>query len=501
MDRVVIVGAGIGGLVSALELASRGIEVTVVEKEPAPGGKMRQIPAGDRGVDAGPTVFTMRWVFEELFDSIGCTLTDHLRLQPVQILARHAWEDGSQLDLFADRQRTVDAIAAFADRAEARRFVEFCARAGHTYEKLETPYLRAREASVSGLIRGAGWRGLGDLMRISPFATLWETLGKQFRDPRLRQLFGRYATYCGSSPFLAPATLMLVAHVEQQGVWLIEGGMYQLVRALTTLGEQRGVHYRYGACAAEITVERGRVSGVRLKDGEWLQSSTVVVNADVSAVASGRLGSAVADAVDGMAPADRSLSAITWTMAARTSGFAMIRHNVFFGSDYASEFDDIFGRQQVPQRPTVYLCAQDRDDDGLDASVSAERLLCLINAPADGDRHVYHSDELQAIEERSFGLLRRCGLQIEPATPATVTTPAEFNRLFPATGGALYGQASHGWKSCFSRPTAVGRVPGLFFAGGSTHPGAGVPMAALSGRLATASVLDALSGHRRTARH
>jgi 1-hydroxycarotenoid 3,4-desaturase len=500
MDRVVIVGAGIGALVSAVELASHGIAVTVIEKEAAAGGKMRQIPASGRGVDAGPTVFTMRWVFDELFDSIGSSLDHHVTLKPVQILARHAWDAGGELDLHADHAQSAAAIGRFAGAADARRFSEFCERAAQTYRKLETPYLRARQASITGLIRSSGWRGLSDLVRISPFATLWDALSKQFRDVRLQQLFGRYATYCGSSPYLAPATLMLVAHVEQEGVWLIDGGMYRLVQALTNIAMQRGVSFHYGTAVAEVTIDGNRANGVRLANGEWLPASAVIVNGDVNAVASGLLGESSRPAVDGVSEADRSLSAITWTMAARCRGFPMIRHNVFFGSDYRSEFDQIFRQRQVPLRPTMYICAQDRDDAGVDPSLACERLLCLINAPADGDRHDYGQSELKAIEERSFALLKRCGLDVEAVEPPVVTTPTVFNRLFPGTGGALYGQASHGWKSCFTRPTATTRIPGLFLAGGSTHPGAGVPMAALSGRFASAAVMESLTRHRHAVR-
>jgi 1-hydroxycarotenoid 3,4-desaturase len=215
------------------------------------------------------------------------------------------------------------------------------------------------------------------------------------------------------------------------------------------------------------------------------------VNADVAAVAEGRFGEEAAHAVPKVAQSQRSLSAVTWALLGQTRGFPLVRHSVFFSPDYAAEFEQIFRRRQVPTWPTVYVCAQDRDACETDAQLPAERLLCLVNAPANGDSNAYDAAEIELCERRTFTFLERCGLQIERSSKDTVvTTPAEFERLFPGTGGSLYGQANHGWRASFTRPGARTRLRGLYLAGGSVHPGPGLPMAALSGRLAAASVLD-----------
>jgi 1-hydroxycarotenoid 3,4-desaturase len=501
-DRVIVIGAGVAGLVAALELAARGLEVVVVERAATPGGKLREVAVAGARLDAGPTVFTMRWVFEELFDAIGAALPAHVTLRPVEVLARHAWSASERLDLFTDVARSADAIGALAGPAEALGYLQFCERARRVYQTLEAPFIRAaRPGNPLALALAIGKRGLGDLRRIEPFASLWRALGEHFRDPRLRQLFGRYATYLGSSPFAAPATLMLVAHVEREGVWLVEGGMHRLAVALAELAAQRGAAFRYGAEARAIEISGGRASSVRLASGERLEADAVIVNADVAALASGRFGGAVARAVPGVPSARRSLSALTWSLLATTGGFPLLRHNVFFSGDYAAEFDDLFRRARLPAAPTVYVCAQDRGDRDDSAPAGPERLLCLVNAPPTGDSHTFDALEIRPCEERTFGLLARCGLRVErhPATTA-VTTPADFDRLFPATGGALYGQASHGSMASFRRPAAGSRIPGLYLAGGSTHPGPGVPMAALSGRLATASLLADRASTRRSQR-
>jgi 1-hydroxycarotenoid 3,4-desaturase len=202
-------------------------------------------------------------------------------------------------------------------------------------------------------------------------------------------------------------------------------------------------------------------------------------------------------------------------MTARTSGFPLHHHSVFFSRDYRREFDEIFGQGRLPGEPTVYICAQDRGDEGelegvkpsplplsqkgegFSARDGSERLLFIVNAPANGDRHDYSSEEIAQCEARTMAVLERCGLTVTPAE-TVVTSPTEFHRLFPATGGALYGRASHGPIASFLRPDARTAIPGLYVAGGSAHPGPGAPMAALSGRLAARSLLSDLASTRKS---
>ena len=499
--RVVVVGGGVGGLVSALLLAARGLDVTLVEAMAEPGGKMRRVQVDGAQIDAGPTVFTMRWVFEQILAEAGASLADLPRLTPLSVLARHAWRGhDAQLDLFADRARSAEAIGEFAGAAEARRFVGFCDQARRLYDTLEQPYIRSERPTLASMAGDLGPRGLAVLMGLGPFATLWRSLGRHFRDARMQQLFARYATYCGASPWAAPATLMLVAQVEMDGVWAVDGGMRAVARALAALAERRGVRMRFGCPVRRIVVRQGRAAGVQLDGGETLQADSVVFNGDVHALASGLLGDGVAQAVAAVPREARSLSAVTWAAHVQTTGFPLLFHNVFFDDDYRSEFDDIFRRRRLPGRGTVYVCAQDRSDHDTQLT-GPERLLALVNAPADGDQRPFDSTETDPCEQRSLALLRDCGLTLR-WSPAQVrrTTPADFHRLFPASGGALYGRATHGWMSAFARPSAMSALPGLYLAGGSVHPGPGVPMAAMSGRLAAATLLARLDSTSRSRR-
>lgn len=493
--QVVVIGAGIAGLTSALHLAHAGLPVTVVESADAPGGKLRQVMVDGAAIDSGPTVFTMKWVFDEILARVGTQLERELPIEPLPVIARHAWDDGSALDLFADPGASFDAVARMAGLAEAQRFAAFCALARQVYDTLEGPFIRSPKSAPTRMVAQLGLRGLGVLWRIGALQSLWQSLGRQFADARLRQLFGRYATYCGSSPWQAPATLMLIAQVEMDGVWSVRGGMHGLAQMMTRLAQARGAVFRWGTRCEGIDCGGAGVRGVRLQGGEVLRADRVVFNGDIAALRTGLLGEQVAQAAR-IAPAPRSLSALTWSVHAPTAGFVPERHNVFFQGGYDTEFSDIFGRSRLPRKPTVYVCAQDRGNGA--APDGPERLLCLVNAPAVGDGagagDALGDEAIESCEQESFSLLRRCGLQLQPQAHQVVrTTPAQFHQLFPATGGALYGQATHGWMSAFARPSARSRIPGLFLAGGSVHPGPGVPMAALSGQWAAAALMDSLA--------
>jgi 1-hydroxycarotenoid 3,4-desaturase len=496
-QRVVVVGAGMGGLACAIDLARAGFAVTVVEPAAAPGGKMREIDLGGVRVDAGPTVLTMPWVFEGLFEAAGSSIDRHLNLTRLDVLARHAWNETDRLDLFCDLDRSAEAIGAFAGTAQAKGYRTFSAQARSIYETLKDVFLSDQQTGPIGLANRIGVGRAGALMDLKPFETLWQALGAHFKDPRLRQLFGRYATYCGSSPFAAPATLMLIAHVEQEGVWLVEGGMQRLAEALARTAASLGVAFRHGARVEDISIRGGRVCGVTLADGETLEADGVVVNAGAAALADGTFGPAVRFAVDRVPEATRSLSAVTWALNARASRFPLTRHNVFFSDDYAAEFNDIFAFGRLPRQPTIYVCAQDRDNVAKDID-GPERLLVLVNAPPNGDQGGLSEKDLAACETQVFARLKHCGLELDrSAAPSVMTTPAQFHAMFPATGGALYGQATHGWAAAFRRPGAKTKIPCLYLAGGGAHPGAGVPMAALSGRLAAQRLIADQASTRR----
>ncbi|MCA9538940.1 MAG: phytoene desaturase [Myxococcales bacterium] len=485
---IAVVGAGVGGLCAALDLVGAGHDVMLFERAAAVGGKMHRVAAGGRAVDGGPTVLTMRDVFDGLFADAGADLSERVRLEPARHLARHAWPDGGRLDLHADPGASRRAIRAFAGEADAAGFDRFIAYARALHADVEDVFIRAQRPTAWRVLQQLGLRALPRLLRIDARRTMWQSLGDFFRDPRLRQLFGRYATYAGLDPFQAPATFNLIAWVEQAGVWRVGGGLSALAEALADLFIERGGMLRCGEGIATLRVQNGRVTGVTTERGEAVSCEAVVFNGDAQALAAGLLGEAARAAVEPSAPAARSLSALTFCTTTATQGFPLLHHNVFFSTDSAAEFRALFADRRLPDEPTVYVCAQDRGDD--DAARAEDRLLLLVNAPATGVGPPLTEEEIEACAERTLDLLSRCGLLLRWDAARTVrTTPADWSARFPGSGGALYGPAAHAWNATLRRPGARSRLPGLYLAGGSVHPGAGVPMAALSGRMAAAQLV------------
>ncbi len=492
-QTAIVVGGGVGGLTAAALLAARGIQVTLLERADRVGGKLSDVEIGGHFIDTGPTVLTKRSVFEAVFREAGDDLSRHVHMRPLDVLARHAWSDGSRLDLFADEERSVEAIADFAGARAADGYRRFAVEARRTYETLDAPFMQAGKTSLPvmlGRIAARGWPGLKDMWALQPYASLWRELERYFEDERLRQLFARYATYCGGSPFAAPATLMLVAHLEHQGVWTVDGGMQRLADALGALAARVGVEVRTGTTVADVLVKRGRATGVRLDDGRVLRAEAVVFNGDVAALGSGVLGDDVRRAVPQRSIGPQSLSAVTVSLVGDVAGLDLAHHTVCFGDNYKDEFEAIFRRGTICERPTVYVCAP---DSARGANIGPQRLFCLINAPPNGDGAPPHQEETNRWQHLIFAQLRRCGLTVTPHSPAVVSTPSDFHRRFPATGGALYGPAPHTVLSAFWRAGSRTRIKGLYLAGGSLHPGPGLPMAAQSGRLAAQCLLADLA--------
>lgn len=492
-EKVVVIGAGMGGLAAAIRLAVAGQSVTLIEGASGPGGKMRTVPSDAGPVDAGPTVLTLRGVFDDLFALAGERLDDHLTLLEQPLLARHWWPDGSRLDLFRDIDASAAAIADFAGSREAAGFRRFNAATAALYAAFEAPVMLSPRPDVTAILRAALtsprlWPAL------LPGVSLDRFLGMYFRDPRLRQLFGRYATYLGGRPSHAPAVLALIWQAESRGVWAVQGGMHKLAAALAELAARRGVTLRYDTWVRRILRQGGRVSGVQLSDGRTIACAHVVFNGDPAALTKGLLGDGPQTALPRQATEPRSLSAQVWSFAAELGGPAapdLVHHNVFFTSDPALEFGPI-GAGRLPVEPTVYLCAEDRTEKTFPAG--KERIEIVLNAPALTHGSTQNPEEALHCRTKTLQILRRIGLTLLPEPNASaLTTPHDLAQMFPGSQGAIYGRSPEGVMASFQRPTARTALPGLYLAGGGCHPGAGVPMAALSGKHAAEAMIRDLT--------
>jgi 1-hydroxycarotenoid 3,4-desaturase len=250
------------------------------------------------------------------------------------------------------------------------------------------------------------------------------------------------------------------------------------------LASGAGARIQTGAEVRHVRIEHGRATGVELADGTRLEADAVVLNVEPDAIRTGLLGTDLADALGPAEGASRSTSAITWCVVATARGFDLAHHTVFFSDDYGREFREL-DAGKVPEDPTIYVCAQDRADGATPGG--PERLFVLINAPPRGDDPTFE-EERDSWTQRTFQRLATLELQVD-VQDSVMTTPQEFARRFPGSGGALYGATTRGWRAAFQRPAAKTQVPGVFLAGGGSHPGAGLPMVCLSGRNAASHVL------------
>lgn len=484
--RAVVIGAGIGGLSAALRLSHAGLGVTVIDAAPRVGGKMRTRDSVSGPIDIGPTVMTLKGVFETTFADVGARLSDHVTLIPDRILARHFWPDGTTLDLQDDLDTNAQAIRAFAGDSAEHQFRRFCEKAARLYAAFEGPVMQAPAPNLMGLTAHV-LKNPGLIPAMAPILSLAASLARQFSDPRLRQLFGRYATYVGGSPYKSPAVLALIWQSEASGVWRVAGGMHKLAQAMQNLAERKDAQFRLNTRASRIEQQDGRVTAVHLEDGSRLAADLVVFNGDPKALVEGYLGSGPTQAVQRKSVAARSLSAFVWGFAAEPAGVELAHHNVFFCADPQREFEDL-AAGRMPQDGTLYVCAQDR---GGDAPKGPERFEIILNGPPG---HPSTPEDAYLCRTRTFETLSKMGLRFSP-TPdiSALTMPGDFHRAFPASDGSLYGLSPHGMMATFQRPTARTAIKGLYLAGGGAHPGAGIPMACLSGQHAAGAILSDLA--------
>lgn len=495
--RAVVIGAGMGGLAAAIRLAAGGCLVTVVETADAPGGKARSRATSAGPAAMGPTVLTLKSEVDVLFALCGTTTEAEVQVTRLPRLARHWWPGSGPLDLFPDREANIEAIHAFAGPREAQGFARFDAATRALYQAFEAPVMRAPTPDLAAIAR-ASLRRPNLWPALVPGMTLDRWLSGYFRDPRLRQLFGRYATYVGGRPSHTPAVLSLVWQAEAQGVWAVQDGIHALALALARAAERIGVRFHYATKARRITRQSGRVAHVETDEGHH-QAHMVIFNGDPRALTDGHLGEAARTALK--PPGKPSLSAWVWSFAATPLGpraSDLLHHNLFFTADPDAEFGPI-GKGLMPESPTLYLNAQDREPGPMPAR---ERFQIILNAPPEVQANAPSlKDEDRSCHDRTFPALAAMGLTFSPPPDArALTRPQDLATRFPASLGAIYGASPEGVLAAFRRPTARTTLPGLYLAGGGVHPGAGVPMALLSGRQAAEQALTDLTSASRSAR-
>jgi phytoene desaturase len=487
-DPIVIIGAGVGGLSAAIRLAAQGKQVLVLEKNDHAGGKMSQHQAQGYRWDSGPSVITMLPVFEELFQAAGKDLADYLTLQPVDPLTRYFYPDGTQLDLYRDLPATLEQIEQIAPR-DVDGYRRFLAYAAEIHRITGPVFIYDQPPQFSTLLKVRP----GDMRRVDAMRTMQQAIESHVRSPHLRQLLGRFATYVGASPYLAPATLNVIAHVElNEGVWYPQSGIYSIALALQRLAQELGVEIRTGCQVEHIEVFGRRARGVELADGSLIPAAAVIANLDVTLVYENLLPQlpGVRKQLATLREQESSCSGFILLLGVQGEHPELAHHNIFFSSNYRREFEQIFHRGVPPDEPTIYVSISARSTPG-DAPPGCENWFVLVNAPPlglnydwDAQSEAYSSTVLDWLAQRGYDVRQNLAYQ-------QVITPLDLEKMSNTRGGALYGTSSNNRWAAFRRPhNRCPDVGGLYFAGGTTHPGGGVPMVILSGKVASQLLLE-----------
>lgn len=497
-ETTIVVGAGLGGLATAIRLAAAGHKVTLLEKNERPGGKLNLLEAEGFTFDTGPSLVTLPGIIADTFKAAGKRMEDYLHLTPLDPICRYTFADGTRMDISPDLPalvREVDRVSP-GDVAGLFRFLAYA----RTLFKRAGPIFLLRERP--GMKDLLSKRGL-DAARIDAHISLHTAVKRFFKDERLVQLFDRYATYNGSSPYRAPGTLAMIPYIEMGGGgWYIQGGLYKLAESLAALAGELGVEVRTNSEVTQVLFEgeggKARATGLRLTTGEELRAANVVVNADPmyaypALVPEPYQNKQLARRMQSLEP---SCSGFVLLLGVKGDYPNLAHHNIFFSGNYRAEFRSIFERGTPASDPTIYV-ANTSKSDPTQAPPGHLNLFVLVNAPAlpantpgrwDAWAKPYRDLVIQKLEKAG---LHNLGNRI---VFERIMTPQTFKEQYNAWRGSIYGLSSNSRATAFLRPpNRAPGVSGLYFVGGSVHPGGGIPLVLLSARLVAKLITKANS--------
>lgn len=478
--RTAIIGAGIGGLATAVRLAAAGDEVTLWEKNPEPGGKIAELRMGAYRFDTGPSLFTLPSLVEELYTLCGERMEEHLPVRRLDASCRYFFPDASSFTFYDDPQQLAQELAraGIDEEQPLRRRLE---KAREAYELGAPVFLFSNFHRLSNFNTPPYRRVASRLGKLDFLRTMHGANRRDFRDPRLVRLFDRYATYNGSSPYRAPATLNMIAHLENNlGAYFPEKGIYSVADQLCRLARRQGVRFRFSSPVEKIVVEDRKAVGL-IAAGETERYDRIVSDVDVRYLADRLLeGHPLRGRLHRAEPSSSALI-FYWGMERRFQQLGL--HNVFFADDYRTEFRHLFRTGDMADDPTVYLFITSKAVAG-DAPDGCENWYAMVNAPAD------RGQDWERIAARTREhILRKLGDALSADLRGSIVaericTPADIEARTMSACGALYGASSNSMLSAFLRhPNSLSAIRNLYFVGGSVHPGGGLPLCLASAKI------------------
>jgi phytoene desaturase len=486
-SSVSVIGSGIGGLSVAIRLAISGFDVTVYEKNDSPGGKLGILDQQGYRFDTGPSLFTQPANMEELFELAGEPIEAYFSYRPVNISCRYFFENGKTINAFtksSDFARQMQEVTGESPEAIER----YLKNSEKVYERVGNIFLNYSLHKSGTWLNKRIFPALKQTGYDYIFSTLDQFNKSRLRTPEAVQIFNRFATYNGSNPYQAPGMLSLIPHLEQnQGTYYPKGGMISIVDALYKLAIKKGVRFNFGAKVESILTENGAVNGI-VVNGEKRASKFVVSNVDVYYTYLHLLQDKMS--ASKVLKRERSSSALIFYWGIAKEFPSLHLHNIFFSKDYPAEFRHLFEYKKMFSDPTVYINITSKMEPG-QAPAGKENWFVMVNAPAGSERFTKGLIEQSRLDILSK-LNRMMGVDLEPLIETEETlTPGDIESKTDSYMGSLYGTSSNSkWAAFLRHPNFSSRIRGLFFTGGSVHPGGGIPLCMKSAKIVSELILE-----------
>lgn len=484
--QIAVIGSGIAGMATAARLAHQGHQVAVFEANKYPGGKVTVIEKNGYRFDAGPSLFTLPHLVDDTIAYCGRNPRDYYQYEKVPVACRYFWEDGTELTAWGDRQK-------FAREAEkilgepADKTLRYLQQAADMYHTTAPLFLEKSLHKFSTFVNKEAWQALKSLHKLNLTRTLHQVNAGQRRHPKMTQLFDRFATYNGSSPYLTPGVMSMIPHLEHNvGTFYPKGGLHAVTRALYQLAQDVGVQFHFCRKAEKINVLNGRATGITVQN-QTLPYDLVVSNMDVMPTYRKLLSEQPAPEKTLRQP--RSSSALIFYWGIKKEFPQLDLHNIFFSDNYQQEFKEIFEHGRVFHDPTIYVNISSKRDPG-DAPAGCENWFTMINVP--GNTGQNWEELIAETRKNTLDKLHRIlNVKVEDYLECEeILDPPGIEQKTQSYQGSLYGASSNNSMAAFLRhPNFSQKIKGLYFCGGSVHPGGGIPLCLLSAKI-TASLID-----------
>ena len=485
--KVAVIGAGIGGLAVAVRLKRLGLEVDVYEANSYPGGKLCEIRRGDYRFDAGPSLFTLPYLVDELFTINNKDPKQYFEYEQLKLACRYFYEDGKIINAYTDRKKFAEEIE-LKTGVDRSRIIEYLDRQQEMFESTGKLFLGKSLHKLKSYLNQGSLQALKALSWQSLFSTMQATNQAAFEEPHLVQLFNRFATYNGSNPYQTPGMLSMIAHLEHNiGAFMPRGGMVSITNSVYQLGQDLGVNYHLNTPVDEIVVDwKKRANGVKIGN-EILKYNLVVSNMDVNPTYRRLLPGQKAP--EKTLAQERSSSALIYYWGIKHEFEQLDTHNIFFSQNYQEEFNHIFKHKSISQDPTVYINITSNHNTA-DAPPGAQNWFVMVNVPAN-----YGQDWNQLISETRKNVILKLNRMLKTDLNKLIEVedilhPKLLQARTQSHLGALYGTSSNTRMAAFLRhPNFSNKIQGLYFTGGSVHPGGGIPLCLLSAKI-TAELIE-----------